>query len=214
MGSYAATRNKAGTVASAFLKEETIMRRVPLIALLAMPLAACGSGGPTVTATNASTSEVEAKVAAANSGGEMIAPGRWEGALTMHDFKMPNMDKLPPAAREQMASRMGASKPFINCVTEEEIKAKHGFFTGQNDANKNCRYDHFTMAGGKIDSAMSCTMPTGKMAMTMTGTYSPDSYHMDAASTTSGAAPVGEMSMSMSIDAKRVGACRGTPDEH
>ena len=89
-----------------------------------------------------------------------------------------------------------------------------GIFTGQDSTNKSCRYDHFTMAGGKIDSAMSCDMPPAKMAMTMTGRYSPDSYHMDAATTTTGASPAGSMSMSMTIEGKRVGACRGTPDEH
>lgn len=189
------------------------MRRVSLVIALTLPLAACGSGGPSVSATNASTAEVEAKVAAATGSGDMISPGRWEGKLTMHDMKMPNMDKLPPAVREQMTSRMAAGKPFVSCVTEEQIKAKHGLFTG-NDANKNCRYDHFTMAGGKIDSAMNCTMPNATMAMTMTGTYSPDAYHMDAASTTTGTSPAGGMSMSMTIEAKRVGACQGTPDEH
>jgi hypothetical protein len=190
------------------------MRRVPLFAFFALPLAACGSGGPTVTATNASASEVAAKVAAANGSGSMISPGRWEGTLTMHDMKLPNMDRLPPAARQQMMSRMAAGKPFVSCVTEEQIKAKHGLFTGQENAERNCRYDHFTMAGGKIDSAMSCDMPSARMAMTMTGTYSPDSYHMDAATTTSGSGAEGGMSMSMTIDSKRVGACRGTPDEH
>ena len=189
------------------------MRRVPLLAALALPLAACGSGGPTVSATNSSAAEVEAKVAAANGGGEMISPGRWEGMMTMHDMQMPNMDKLPPAVRDKMMARMAAGKPFVSCVTEEEIKARHGIFTG-NEANKNCRYDHFTMAGGKIDSAMSCDMPTAKMAMKMTGTYAPDSYHMDAATTTTGAGAAGGLSMSMTIEAKRVGACRGTPDEH
>lgn len=189
------------------------MRRLSLLAALALPLAACGSGGSTVTATNASAAEVEAKVVAANDGGAMISPGRWEGSMTMHDIQMPNMDKLPPAARERMIARMGAGRRFVNCVTEEEIKARHGVFTG-NEANRNCRYDHFTMAGGKINSAMSCDMPPAKMAMKMSGTYSPDSYHMDAASTTTGAAAGGGMSMSMTIDAKRVGGCRGTPDEH
>ena len=190
------------------------MHRVQLLAALALPLAACGSGGPTVTATNASTSEVEAKVAAANAGGEMISPGRWEGTLAMHDVKMPNMDKLPPAMREQMTNRMADGRPFVSCVTEQQIRAKHGLFTGQESANKNCRYDHFTMAGGKIDAAMSCDMPNAKMAMTMTGSYAPDSYHMDAATTTSASTAAGGMSMSMTIDGKRVGACRGTPDEH
>jgi hypothetical protein len=192
------------------------MPRVPRLAALALPLAlplaACGSGGPTVTATNASMAEVASKVADANAGSDMISPGRWEGKVTMHDLKMPNMDKLPPAMRAQMEQRMATGKPFISCVTEEQIKAKHGLFNGQDNANNNCRYDHFTMAGGKIDAAMKCSMPTGAMATAMTGTYSPDAYHMDMASKSEGNAPIG--GMSMSIDAKRAGACRGTADEH
>jgi hypothetical protein len=36
---------------------------------------------------------------------------------------------------------------------------------------------------------------------------------MDATSKTVGASAVGAMNMSMTIDAKRAGACRGTPDE-
>ena len=186
------------------------MRRVPLFAAFALPLAACGSGGPTVTATNASASEVAAKVAAATGGGDMISPGRWEGTMTMHDMKMP---KLPPAQQAQLAGRMGASQSIISCVTEEEVKAKRGFFTGQNDADKSCRYDHFTMAGGKIDAAMNCSRASTKMTATMTGTYAPDHYHMDMASATDSDSPYAAMSMTMTIDAKRTGACRGTPDE-
>ncbi|MFA5964116.1 MAG: DUF3617 domain-containing protein [Sphingomonas sp.] len=188
------------------------MPRVPLFAALALPLAACGSGGPTVTATNASMAEVATKVADASAGGDMISPGRWEGTMTMHHMQMPDMDKVPPAARAQLERRMGAARPFVSCVTEEEIKAQHGFFTGEDADNKSCRYDHFTMAGGKIDAAMKCTMPTGAMTTAMTGTYSPDAYHMDMASKTEGNAAIG--GMSISIDARRAGACRGTPDEH
>jgi hypothetical protein len=186
------------------------MARIPLFAVLALPLAACGSGGPTVTATNASMAEVATKVAAANAGGDMIGPGRWEGTLKIDHMKMPDMKGLPPEMRRQMEARMAGSQSFVSCVTEEEIKARQGFFRGDNVRN-NCRYDHYTMAGGKLDAAMNCTMPTGTMTMTMTGSYAPDSYHIETESKSSGAAGAG--SNAMTIDARRVGACRGTADE-
>ena len=52
------------------------------------------------------------------------------------------------------------------------------------------------------------------MTSTMTGTYAPDHYHMDMASATDSDSPYAAMSMTMTIDAKRTGACRGTPDEN
>ncbi len=187
------------------------MARIPLFAALALPLAACGSGGPTVTATNASMAEVASKVATANAGGDMISPGRWEGTLKIDHMQMPNMDRLPPEVRRQMEARMAASHSFVSCVTEEDIKAREGFFRGDN-ARNNCRYDHYTMAGGKLDAAMNCTLPTGSMAMRMTGSYAPDSYHIETEAKSDGAGPIG--SNAMTIDARRVGACRGTADEH
>ena len=182
------------------------MRRLPLAAVL-LPLAACNSG-PTVSATNASTAEIQARVAAATGGADMIAPGRWEGTMTIHDMKMP---KLPPAAQAKMAGRMGQARPFVSCVTEEEVKAKRGFFTGE-QGNKSCTYDHFTMGGGKIDAAMTCKNSGGTMSAKMAGSYSPDAYHMDMASTTDSSSPYAAMSMTMTIDGKRTGACRGTED--
>ena len=75
-----------------------------------------------------------------------------------------------------------------------------------------CRYDHFTMSGGKIDAAMKCTGNGATRTMTMQGNYSPDHYHMAIASTGSGAGPAGGMSMKMEMDAKRTGACTGKED--
>ena len=47
----------------------------------------------------------------------------------------------------------------------------------------------------------------------MDGSYSPDAYRMDMASKAEGAGPMGAMTMKMTVDAKRVGACRGSKDE-
>jgi hypothetical protein len=183
------------------------MRRFLLTAVL--PLAACNSG-PTVTATNASEAEVKAKVAEATGGADMIAPGRWEGTLKISDMKMP---KLPPEAQAKLASKMGETQKFVSCVTEEDVKAKRAFFTGDKDTDKSCTYSRFTMGGGKIDAAMTCKNEGGDMNAQMTGNFSSDSYHMEMASNTDSSSPYAAMSMKMTVDGKRTGACRGTEDK-
>ncbi|WP_186729038.1 DUF3617 domain-containing protein [Sphingomonas panacisoli] len=185
------------------------MRRFLLITAL-VPLAACNAGGPTVSATNASEAEVKAKVAAATGGADMISPGRWEGTMTISDMKMP---KLPADQQAKLASRIGGKQPIVSCVTEEEVKAKRAFFTGDKSGDKSCTYSRFTMGGGKIDAAMTCKNEGGNMNATMTGTFSSDAYHMEMASNTDSSSPYAAMSMKMTVDAKRTGACRGTEDK-
>ena len=188
-----------------------------LAPLAVLALAACGGktdGGSTaaVSVTNASQQEVAEKVAAA-AGGEnamMVEPGRWEGVVKIEEMDIPG---LPPQARDQMKAQMGRENSFVSCVTEEDVKAKRAFFTG--DArDKSCTYDHFAMAGGKIDAAMKCDRGgDGAMLMTMNGRYAPQSYSMAITSQGQGEGPMAKMSMKMSVSAKRVGACKGSSDE-
>ena len=173
-----------------------------------MLLAACNSS-PTVTATNATGSEVEAKVAAAGGAGAFMAPGRWEGAMTMAAMDMPGMEKLPPEMLAKMKAKMSQPHPFTTCLTPEEAKQPKGRFFGGEE--KTCTYDHFTMGGGTIDAAMTCATGGVKRTMTMTGTYSPDAYDMTMSSQGTGEGPMGG-SMKMSIAAKRAGECTGKED--
>ena len=82
-------------------------------------------------------------------------------------------------------------------------------FTGSDMAG--CTYDHFTMAGGKLDAKVACDRDGMKMSATMTGAFAADSYHMDMTSNMAGAddSPYSTMLNIVSIDAKRTGACRG-----
>lgn len=86
------------------------------------------------------------------------------------------MPQLPPAQQAAMADRLGTTDKIVGCVTPEEAKANKVFFTGNDD--KNCKYDHFVMAGGKFDVAMNCADEGRKTSATLTGTYSPTRYHM------------------------------------
>lgn len=175
---------------------------------LLLPLAACDKG-PTVAASNATQAEVQEKVAAAGGSEVMVQPGRWEGAMTIEEMDVPNM---PAEAKAQMKAQAGGPKPFISCVTEEDVKTQKAFFTAE---DKNCKYDRFVMAGGKVAAVMNCDQGGGaKMHMEMNGTYSADEYQMRMSSKVEGGnAPMGAMSMKMAVAAKRTGQCKGTPDE-
>ena len=167
--------------------------------ILTVALGACHSG-TTVTATNATTSEVAAKVDAA--GAEVtIAPGRWE-AMAATEMKMPG---LSPAQQAQVARK----QTMISCVTPEQVKQHRALFTGNKELDKSCKYDHFTMGGGKLDAAMSCAMGGAQSAMTMKGSYGADRYAMTMTMAAKGAGPMAAMNSTVTIDAKRVGACRG-----
>ncbi len=171
--------------------------------ILAACLAACGDDKK-VDEKNASTAQVAKKVADA---GMKLTPGRWE--LTMK-FARFEVEGMPPEARKQMQQMLGQSRTFASCLTKEETEKPDGSFFGQ--AGADCRYDTFTMGGGKIDAAMTCTGKEGEgtasAKMTMVGTYSADNYDMTMAM--NGMAPNGKaMNMEMALASKRTGECRG-----
>jgi hypothetical protein len=95
------------------------------------------------------------------------------------------------------------------CITEADVrKPGPDFFTG----NKSCRYDHFTMGGGRIDARMRCTAAGGSQLTSMTGTYAPDSYRMAMATAmenSAGGSATGMegMTMKLSVEGKRIGDC-------
>jgi hypothetical protein len=177
---------------------------LPLLAPMFI-LAACHSQ-PSVSAANASMSEVQAKVAAASGDSQLVSPGRWEGTTTVHAMTIPG---LSPAQQAELAARQGTARKTVSCVTPEQIKANKAFMAG--DDMKDCKYDHFTMSGGKIDAVMSCNRGGMTMTATLNGQYSPDTYHLDMTSKAQAPAgsPMGNMTMSVSVDAKRVGDCKG-----
>ncbi len=175
------------------------MKRI--VALLPLVLAACNSGGPTVTAKNESVESVSNKVAAAQGSANFISPGQWSSKTTITNLEMPGMDKMPPAAVKAMKEKMAQGQEFSSCVTEADVKSpKAGMFGG----DKSCRYDHFTMAGGSIDAKMTCEASGQKRVMTIKGNYSGDSYHTEV---TSDGGAMGKMSAV--VDAKRTGECTG-----
>jgi len=177
-------------------------------------LTACNKG-PEVDVKNASVGEVAEKVREAAGDGNLISPGRWETKVSVLNVDMPGM---PPQFAARMKESIGKVQggSIATCLTEADVKKpKEDFFAGR---AKNCRYEHFTMSGGKIDAAMTCTNPGAggaetTMAMTVVGSYSSDSYEADMTMDASGG-PRGGMKMKSHNESHRVGDCKGDELNH
>jgi len=115
-----------------------------------------------------------------------IQPGEWQVTMEMIDQKvtggppgMPAMPKSPPVTTK-------------TCITPEQVNRPEGMFSGGMDSlKKNCTYDSFSMADGKIDAKMHCQMPDGmKIEATNSGTFSATELSSDSTSSVTGL-PVG-----------------------
>ena len=170
-------------------------------------LAACDKGR--VHEENASVEQVANAVRQSGVGnGVFLRAGEWRVSGTMEEFNIPGM---PPAAQSQMKQAMGqhGNMTYDYCLTSEQAKRPQGKFFNKQAAN-NCRYDHFTMGGGKIDAVMRCDSKPSSMTMTINGTYGADSYATQVQMNMAGG-PQGGMSMKMRSEAHRVGEC--TPED-
>ncbi|HEY6049536.1 MAG TPA: DUF3617 domain-containing protein [Sphingomicrobium sp.] len=172
-------------------------------------LAACNKG-PQVNLKNASGNEVSQAVRQSGvmTSGQMVEPGLWESKVTVQEMNIPG---LPPEyagkMKEQMAQHQQQSSK--HCLTEADVKKPKEDFFGQ---NKSCRYEHFTMGGGKIDVAMTCHEEQSTNKMTISGSYTPTTYTIDTSMSGSGGQEKG-MTMKMHVDAQRVGQCTGKDED-
>ncbi len=174
------------------------MRRIALIALLALPLAACGSKEDEVAVKDAKPAEVASAVAASS---VKPLPGKWESRVKIAKMELPGM---PAEMAAQMQKGMGLDKTFATCLTPEQVEKPDAGFFQQGAAG--CTYDSFTMADGRIDGKMTCTKAGASQVVTMNGTYSAESYDI---TTTSSAKIDGQipMNMTMTVSSRRVGEC-------
>lgn len=178
------------------------MTRTAVLFATVLALGACNKG-PEVSAENASVEDVANQVAEARKGSDFVRPGKWSAKITFEEFNMPGAPAGTPAMLQKMNE---STKATESCLTPEEAKRpKADFFAGD---NKNCRYEHFNMGGGKIDAVMNCSGDEAVRKMTLAGTYGPDQYQMKMTMDGKGVsgAPAG-MSMKMRVDAKRIGEC-------
>jgi len=172
-------------------------------------LTACNKG-PEVNLKNASANQVSdaVKQSGVMTSDSMVQPGLWESKVTVQEMNIPGMpaqyaDKMKQSMAEH---RNQASR---HCIKPEDVKKPKEDFFG---ADKSCKYDHFTMGGGKIDVAMVCHQEETTQNMNIKGSYTPTSYSIDTSMTGSGGEQQG-MSMKMHVDSQRVGECTGKDDD-
>ena len=109
----------------------------------------------------------------------------------------------------QMKAQMAKSQKIENCLTPEQAKKPTAdFFAGQ---NKDCRYDHFSMDGGKLDAKMVCKSGGMTINATMAGKFSSDNYQLAMTTKSEGTPgqPMTAHTMSMKMEARRTGECTG-----
>lgn len=181
------------------------MKHAVCVAVSALCLAACNKG-PEVHEKDASVAEVAQKVREAGADQSFVHPGLWQSKVTIDSLDMPGM---PAEMAARMKTMMAQNQPhdFQTCLTAEDVKRpKEDFFAGK---NKECRYDHFTMGGGKIDIQMVCSEEGATQTTNMAGTYTPTSYSMDMSSKGTGGGMQNGMTMKMHVDSHRIGECTG-----
>lgn len=180
------------------------MKYAVCVLAFVIALSACNKG-PKVDLHNATGNEVAqaVKQSGVMSGDTMVEPGLWQSKVTIQEMNIPGLPAEYAAKMKQtMAER--SQETSKHCLTQADVKKPKADFFGSQD--KSCKYQHFSMGGGKIDIQMACDREGSTMKMNMTGTYTPTSYAMDMASTASGGAQEG-MSMKMHVASNRVGEC-------
>jgi hypothetical protein len=181
------------------------MKHAVCVSACVLILSACNKG-PTVELHNATGNQVAQAVTKAGvmNSDSMVQPGLWRSKTTVEEMNMPGM---PPQFAAQMKQNIAEhrNESSSHCIKPEDVKKPKEDFFG---ADKSCRYDHFTMGGGKIDVAMTCKEEESTNKMSVTGTYTPTSYSIDTSMTGSGGHENG-MSMKMHVDSQRVGECTG-----
>jgi hypothetical protein len=178
------------------------MKNAACVIVSVLCLSACNKG-PDIHATNASVQEVATKVRAAAATETLIRPGEWQSDTTVTEMSMPG---LPPQVQANMKKVMSSRQThsFTSCVTEADVKRpKEDFFAGKNNQ---CRYDHFTMSGGKVDATMHCTSEGRDTTMKLDGRYSAENYQLNVEMSSNGG-PEGAMSLKSHTVSHRIGEC-------
>lgn len=121
-----------------------------------------------------------------------VNPGQWESRMTVEDMAMPGM---PPNV---LAIMKGNPTVTRYCLTPQEAEADPKKML---NADKSCKLNRFSMAGGNLDAQMQCQTEQGPATITMTGKYSAEAYAMTSRM------EAGPMTMTSRVSARRLGPC-------
>ena len=178
------------------------MKQITSVVASILCLAACNKE-PGVQLKNATGNQVAQAV---KQSGVMTSssfePGLWQSKINVEEMNIPG---LPPEYAAKMKQNIARVRTSSHCVTPQEVKKpKEDFFGG----DKSCKYQNFTMGGGKLAVEMTCNEEGSAQRTSLTGTYTPTSYSVDLSSRTTDSGNQGT-SMKMHVDAQRVGECSG-----
>ena len=135
-----------------------------------------------------------------------LEAGQWLITSQVEQFAMP---EAPPALVE--AQRATITKPVTAsvCITPEQARQPTSKMFS--DAlSKNCPFDRFSFAGGRIAATLDCpTRDGGRMTASLAGDYRRTDFTMLATmNATNPRVPNANLQMIARTTAKRVGACK------
>ncbi|BBC72240.1 conserved hypothetical protein [Altererythrobacter sp. B11] len=174
----------------------------PLV--IAIALSACG-GSAEEEATEGDGSVSVEQAQAAASGAIKPTPGQYQTNLELLEFDSAGLpENMKKVARDAVESGFAQGNSF--CLTPEEAENGPEQMV-KNLAENDCTIRKFDVAGGTVDTDMSCTAPDGskgdvKMAGTMTATTSEMIMDMDQA-----VPRLGSVHMKVKVNSRRVGEC-------
>ncbi|MBC2665659.1 DUF3617 domain-containing protein [Novosphingobium flavum] len=134
-------------------------------------------------------------------------PGLYRSTAEILSMEMPGM---PAGMGEQMKAMMGKrSTPHDFCLTGEEAAKGYEERVKKLAGRPDCKFDHYSADGGKLDARMTCTAEGGITSVTtMQGMMTPEGSDMTLGMEQSGGKmPGGAMTMKMHVKTERVGDC-------
>jgi hypothetical protein len=181
-------------------------RTITALAAIAILSACNSSGGDGVALENVSVEEAAKQARTA----VKLEPGQWESQVRIVSVEMPGAPKeVADALGKSISAKVNTTS---DCLTPEEAeKPAADMFAGSKSGE--CRYDKFTMVGGKMDAVMVCKNPNpaqpGEVRMAMNGDYTSTSFGLDMTMDMSGGGLPGAQGMKMRArtEGKRTGQC-------
>ncbi len=175
------------------------MGRMPVLTLPLLLLGACQQEPAEQTKSVGETNNETAAVLAEVSDPDALHPGKWETKQEIGGVADANLDAGSKAEIRKSSAAIDQCLP-----AEESRQPDANFFAGGDDGE--CKYSHFSMQGGRLEAAMTCTVTPGTIAMSLKGSYTPTSYALDATATQSGTG-IATTSTSAKLTGTWLGAC-------
>ena len=95
--------------------------------------------------------------------------GQWESTIAVTNL---DFGGLPTEQATNLRRQMGTPRTTSQCLTREQVANPLSNMANQ----QNCEIARSVFAGGDIDISATCDAGQGKARMTLTGTYTSDSF--------------------------------------